>query len=160
MAFVLEVDVYKRQMVIALNMMDEVRANGGTIKIDKLQEELGVPVVPISASKNEGSDELIDTAVRTARNRQYPRRQDFCSGAVHRAIHSIAHLVEDHAERIQTPPRFAATKLVEGDEPIDVYKRQKITSEESRDHGIASPNRVDDLPFWGKTLVDRSAFIH
>lgn len=105
-------------MVIALNMMDEVRANGGTIKIDKLQEELGVPVVPISASKNEGIDELIDTAVRTARNRQYPRRQDFCSGAVHRAIHSIAHLVEDHAERIQTPPRFAATKLVEGDEPM------------------------------------------
>ena len=105
-------------MVIALNMMDEVRANGGTIKIDKLQEELGVPVVPISASKNEGPDELIDTAVRTARNRQYPRRQDFCSGAVHRAIHSIAHLVEDHAERIQTPPRFAATKLVEGDEPM------------------------------------------
>ena len=105
-------------MVIALNMMDEVRANGGTIKIDKLQEELGVPVVPISASKNEGTDELIDTAVRTARNRQYPRRQDFCSGAVHRAIHSIAHLVEDHAERIQTPPRFAATKLVEGDEPM------------------------------------------
>lgn len=105
-------------MVIALNMMDEVRANGGTIKIDKLQEELGVPVVPISASKNEGIDELIDTAVRIARNRQYPRRQDFCSGAVHRAIHSIAHLVEDHAERIQTPPRFAATKLVEGDEPM------------------------------------------
>ena len=105
-------------MVIALNMMDEVRANGGTIKIDKLQEELGVPVVPISASKNEGIDELIDTAVRTARNRQYPRRQDFCSGAVHRAIHSIDHLVEDHAERIQTPPRFAATKLVEGDEPM------------------------------------------
>lgn len=105
-------------MVIALNMMDEVRANGGTIKIDKLQEELGVPVVPISASKNEGIDELIETAVRTAQNRQYPRRQDFCSGAVHRAIHSIAHLVEDHAERIHTPPRFAATKLVEGDEPM------------------------------------------
>lgn len=90
-------------MVIALNMMDEVRANGGTIKIDKLQEELGVPVVPISASKNEGIDELIETAVRTAQNRQYPRRQDFCSGAVHRAIHSIAHLVEDHAERIPYP---------------------------------------------------------
>ncbi len=105
-------------MVIALNMMDEVRANGGTIKIDKLKEELGVPVVPISASKNEGIDELIDTAVRIARDRRYPRRQDFCSGAVHRAIHAVAHLVEDHAERIQTPARFAATKLVEGDEPM------------------------------------------
>lgn len=105
-------------MVIALNMMDEVRANGGTIKIDKLQEELGVPVVPISASKNEGIDELVETAVRTAKAKQRPVRQDFCSGAVHRAIHSVAHLVEDHAERAGVPPRFAATKLVEGDDPM------------------------------------------
>nr|WP_319487610.1 ferrous iron transport protein B [uncultured Caproiciproducens sp.] len=105
-------------MVIALNMMDEVRANGGTIIIEKLQEELGVPVVPISASKNEGIDELIETAVSTAGAKQFPKRQDFCSGAVHRAIHSVAHLVEDHAERIGVPPRFAATKLVEGDEPM------------------------------------------
>lgn len=105
-------------MVIALNMMDEVRANGGTIKIDKLQAELGVPVVPISASKNEGIDELIETAVRTAEAKQAPKRQDFCAGAVHRAIHSIAHLVEDHAERIGVPARFAATKLVEGDKPM------------------------------------------
>jgi ferrous iron transport protein B len=105
-------------MVIALNMMDEVRSNGGTIKISKLREELGVPVVPISASKNEGIDELIETAVRTAKAKQLPKRQDFCSGAVHRAIHSVAHLVEDHAERIGVPPRFAATKLVEGDEPM------------------------------------------
>jgi ferrous iron transport protein B len=105
-------------MVIALNMMDEVRANGGTIRIDKLQEELGVPVVPISASKNEGIDELIETAVNTAAAKQLPKRQDFCSGAVHRAIHSVAHLVEDHAQRIGVPPRFAATKLVEGDMPM------------------------------------------
>lgn len=105
-------------MVIALNMMDEVRANGGTIKIDKLQAELGVPVVPISASKNEGIDELIEKAVHTAEAKQIPKRQDFCSGAVHRAIHSIAHLVEDHADRIGVPARFAATKLVEGDEPM------------------------------------------
>lgn len=105
-------------MVVALNMMDEVRSNGGTIKIKKLQEELGVPVVPISASKNEGIEELIETAVHTAREKQRPKRQDFCTGAVHRAIHSIAHLVEDHAERINVPPRFAATKLVEGDDPM------------------------------------------
>ncbi|HEX3039176.1 MAG TPA: ferrous iron transport protein B [Caproiciproducens sp.] len=105
-------------MVIALNMMDEVRANGGTIRIDKLQEELGVPVIPISASKNEGIDELIETAVNTAAARQLPKRQDFCSGAVHRAIHSVAHLVEDHAQRIGVPARFAATKLVEGDAPM------------------------------------------
>jgi ferrous iron transport protein B len=105
-------------MVIALNMMDEVRANGGTIKIEKLQAELGVPVIPISASKNEGIDELIEKAVFIAGAKQPPKRQDFCSGAVHRAIHAVAHLVEDHAERIGVPPRFAATKLVEGDEPM------------------------------------------
>lgn len=105
-------------IVIALNMMDEVRSNGGTIKISKFQEELGVPVVPISASKNEGIDELIEVAINTAKSKQLPKRQDFCSGAVHRAIHSIAHLVEDHAERVKIPPRFAATKLVEGDKPM------------------------------------------
>jgi ferrous iron transport protein B len=105
-------------MVIALNMMDEVRANGGTIKIADFQEEIGVPVVPISASKNEGIDELIETAVKTAESKLHPKRQDFCSGAVHRAIHSIAHLVEDHAQSVNIPPRFAATKLVEGDAPM------------------------------------------
>ena len=105
-------------MVIALNMMDEVRANGGTIKISELQEELGVPVVPISASKNEGIDELVDVAVETAANRHIPKRLDFCTGAVHRAIHSVAHLIEDHAERIGVPMRFAATKLIEGDKPM------------------------------------------
>lgn len=105
-------------MVIALNMMDEVRANGGTIKIADFQKEIGVPVVPISASKNQGIDELIQTAVKTAETKRRPTRQDFCSGAVHRAIHSIAHLVEDHAQRVHVPPRFAATKLVEGDAPM------------------------------------------
>ena len=105
-------------MVIALNMMDEVRSNGGTIKIAKLREELGVPVIPISASKNEGIDELIDKAVDTAVNGKLPKRLDFCSGPVHRAIHAVAHLVEDHAQRIHVPPRFAATKLVEGDDPM------------------------------------------
>ena len=105
-------------MVVALNMMDEFRANGGTIKIKKLSEELGVPVVPISAVKNEGIDELIHAAAATAAARQLPARLDFCSGAVHRCIHAVAHLVEDHAERIGVPPRFAATKLVEGDAPM------------------------------------------
>jgi ferrous iron transport protein B len=105
-------------MVIALNMMDEVRSNGGTVKIDAFQQQIGVPVVPISASKNEGIDELIDVVIDTARNKRLPKRQDFCTGAVHRTIHSIAHMVEDHAQRIHVPPRFAATKLVEGDEPM------------------------------------------
>lgn len=106
-------------MVIALNMMDEVKANGGTVKVKELQEQLGVPVIPISASKNEGIEDLIDAAVDTARNRRLPKRQDFCSGAVHRTIHSIAHMIEDHAQRIHVPPRFAATKLVEGDKPME-----------------------------------------
>lgn len=115
-------------MVIALNMMDEVRGNGGTIKIKKMQQELGVPVIPISAAKNEGIDELIETAIMTAKQRQLPKRMDFCSGAVHRAIHAIAHLVEDHAERIDVPSRFAATKLVEGDTPM--LKQLKLSDNE------------------------------
>ncbi len=105
-------------MVIALNMMDEVRANGGTIKISQMAEELGVPVVAISASKNEGIDELIGKAVQVAGRRRLPKRQDFCTGPVHRAIHAAAHLIEDHAERLGVPARFAATRLVEGDDPM------------------------------------------
>lgn len=105
-------------MVIALNMMDEMRENGNTIKIKQLSEDLGVPVVPLAAVKNEGVDELIETAIHTAQLKQKPAVTDFCSGAVHRAIHSVAHLVEDHADRINVPPRFAATKLIEGDEPM------------------------------------------
>ncbi|HEX3016970.1 MAG TPA: ferrous iron transport protein B [Caproicibacter sp.] len=105
-------------MVIALNMMDEVRANGGTIKIEEFQKQIGVPVIPISASKNEGIEELIHIALETARYKRIPNRQDFCSGAVHRTIHSVAHMVEDHAQRIHVPARFVATKLVEGDGPM------------------------------------------
>lgn len=115
-------------MVVALNMMDEVRANGGTIKIKALEEELGVPVVPISASKNEGVAELIELAVETAQSRRKPARMDFCSGPVHRCIHAIAHLVEDHALRASIPPRFAAIKLVEGDQPMS--ERLKLTQNE------------------------------
>ncbi len=115
-------------MVIALNMMDEVRSNGGTIKITKMQEELGVPVVPISASKNEGIGELIDIALKTAEAKLLPKRLDFCSGAVHRTIHAVAHLIEDHAERIDVPGRFAATKIVEGDRPL--FEALKLTDSE------------------------------
>lgn len=105
-------------MVIALNMMDEMRSNGNSIDIKELESELGVPVVPISASKNEGIDELINIAIKTAIDKQKPKRLDFCTGACHRCIHAIAHLIEDHAQRIGVPMRFAATKLVEGDEPM------------------------------------------
>jgi len=105
-------------MVLALNMMDEVRGNGGTIKISKLAAELGIPVVPISAAKREGIEELMEQVEHTVGGRVKPKRLDFCSGALHRCIHAITHLVEDHAERLGIPPRFCATKLVEGDGPM------------------------------------------
>lgn len=111
-------------MVLALNMMDEVRENGGTIDINTLEQVLGIPVVPISAAKNEGIDELIAHAVHVAKYRERPGRMDFCEsegrdgGAMHRCIHSIMHLIEDHATQYKIPVRFAATKLVEGDKLV------------------------------------------
>lgn len=105
-------------MVIALNMMDEVRASGNSIDVESLSAQLGVPVVPISASKNEGISELLHTVTKTMEERSNFQRLDFCEGEVHRAIHSIAHIIEDHAQIAQYPVRFAATKLVEGDEPM------------------------------------------
>ena len=112
-----------RPMVIALNMMDEVTANGGTVDVNLLERELGVPVVPISAAKNEGIGELVEHAMHIARYGERPGRIDFCSsaadgpdgGALHRCIHGIANLIEDHAKAAAIPLRFAATKLVEGD---------------------------------------------
>ena len=112
-------------LVLALNMMDEVRANGGTIMVNELEELLGVPVVPISAAKNEGIDELVEHALHVARHRETPGRIDFCDagdgagGAVHRCVHAVSHLIEDHAARTGLPLRFAATKLVEGDTLIE-----------------------------------------
>ena len=110
-------------MVLALNMMDEVRGNGGSILINEMEDILGIPVVPISASKNEGVEELISHAIHVAKYQEKPRRNDFCDesecgGAVHRCLHGIMHLIEDHARAAGIPVRFAATKLVEGDERI------------------------------------------
>lgn len=105
-------------IVIALNMMDEVRHNGNTIDIQKLSQNLGVPVIPISAGKNEGIGELVDAIIKVVEKNEPPKKFDFCEGAVHRALHAIAHLIEDHAESSGYPPRFAATKLIEGDELI------------------------------------------
>ena len=110
-------------MVVALNMMDEVRENGGSIRINELEEALGVPVVPISAAKNEGIEELVNHAIHVASYQERPGRQDFCSSdeqgsAVHRCIHGIMHLIEDHANRCGIPVRFAATKIAEGDRRI------------------------------------------
>ena len=121
-------------MVIALNMMDELTGNGGTVDINAMEAMLGVPVVPISASKNQGVDELVRHAVHIAKYQEKPLRQDFCSvdehgGAVHRALHAVSHLIEDHAERAGLPVRFAASKLIEGDsrinEQLDLDQNEK-----------------------------------
>lgn len=108
-------------MVLALNMMDEVNSNGGTVNIEKMSELLGIPVVPISAAKGDGVSELIDKAVSTAKNKQKPKVWDFCSAEspVHRCIHAVVHLIDDHAERAGLPARFCTSKLIEGDPDIE-----------------------------------------
>ena len=116
----LEMDI---PIVVALNMMDEVSANGGTIDVNEMERQLGTPVVPISAAKNQGIDELVDHAIHIARYQEKPTRNDFCDendngGAVHRCIHAVAHLIQDHAIRTGLPIRFSATKVIEGDELI------------------------------------------
>ena len=107
-------------MVLALNMMDEVHANGGTIDVRELSRCLGIPVVPISAAKGEGVSELLDQAVHTARGKTLPKVYDFCApdSPVHRCIHAVVHMIQDHADKAGIPARFAATKLIEGDEGI------------------------------------------
>ena len=122
----LEMDV---PMVLALNMMDEVRNNGGSINIAKMSEEIGIPVIPISAAKNEGIEDLSKSIFNVAKNRVKPKVKDFCEkGAVHRCIHAVSHQVEDHAQNIGMSPRFAATKIVEGDETI--IKRLALSQNE------------------------------
>ena len=141
-------------MVLALNMMDEVRANGGTIMVNQLEETLGIPVVPISAAKNEGIDELIEHAVHVARYRELPGRIDFCTagsdpadprGAVHRCIHSVGHLIEDHAAAAGLPLRFAATKLVEGDTLIEKALQLNPNETDILGHAIAEMETVTGL---------------
>lgn len=105
-------------MVIALNMMDEVENNGGTIDVKKLSEEIGVPVVPISAAKKQGLDDLTKTMSEVATKRILPAKMDFCSGAVHRSIHSVCHIIEDHAEACSMSPRFVTSSVIQGDEDI------------------------------------------
>ncbi len=117
----MELDV---PMVLALNMMDEVRGNGGSVHINEMEKLLGIPVIPISAAKNEGVDELVKHALHVAAYQERPQRTDFCDkeeggGAVHRCLHGIIHLIEDHAQAAGIPVRFAATKLVEGDPRIE-----------------------------------------
>ena len=128
-------------MVLALNMMDEVRNNGGTILVNEMEAILGLPVVPISASKNEGVNELIDHAIHVAKYQEEPVRQDFCDkdengGAVHRCLHSIMHLIEDHAQKAEIPVRFAASKLIEGDNIVLKALQLSQNEKETLEHLI------------------------
>ena len=148
-------------MVVALNMMDEVTGNGGTIDVNGMESMLGVPVVPISAAKNEGVDELIKHAIHIAKYQERPGRQDFCDendfgGAVHRCIHSIAHLIEDHAETAGIPVRFAASKLIEGDslilEKLNLDKNEIETLEHvviqmEKERGLDRSAAIADMRF-------------
>ena len=129
----IELDV---PMVVALNMMDEMRANGSTVHVNQLEAALGVPVVPISAAKSEGINELAAHVIRVAQAKQKPEIQDFCSGPMHRCIHSIAHMVEDHCQREGAPARFAATKLVEGDQPMLERLRLSQNEKETIEHAV------------------------
>ena len=154
----MELDV---PMVLALNMMDEVKENGGAIHVNEMEEMLGIPVVPISAARNEGIQELIGHALHVARFQERPGRMDFCSaeekdGAVHRCLHAIMHLIEDHAEKANIPVRFAASKLAEGDdlilEKLDLSRNERemlehiiIQMEEER--GLDSSAAIADMRF-------------
>ena len=154
----LEMDI---PMVLALNMMDEVTGNGGSIDVNRMEEMLGVPVVPISAAKNEGVDELVRHAVHIAKYQERPGRQDFCDendfgGAVHRCIHAICHLIEDHTKSAQIPLRFAAAKLIEGDdlimESLHLDQNEKETIEHliiqmEKERGIDRSAAIADMRF-------------
>lgn len=148
-------------MVLALNMMDEVRENGGSIRINQLESMLGIPVIPISAIKNQGVDELIEHAVHVARYQERPGRQDFCDpedhgGSVHRCLHGIMHLIEDHAENAGIPVRFAAAKVAEGDtemekslhlEQNETEMIEHIVSQMEEERGIDRAAAIADMRF-------------
>ncbi len=133
-------------MVLALNMMDEVRAGGGTIDVEGLSKQIGIPVIPISAAKNEGVSELVSKAVETAKNRTLPKVMDFCpDGPVHRCIHSVSHVIEDHARRVGLSSRFAATKLIEGDEQITQLLELDENEKELLEHSIIEMEQESGL---------------
>ena len=151
-------------MVLALNMMDEVRGNGGTININEMEAMLGIPVVPISAAKNEGVDELVDHAIHVAKYQERPGRMDFCGeddhgGAVHRCIHGIIHLIEDHARAAGIPVRFAATKLVEGDPRIEEALKLDQNEKEMIEHIIVQMEQERGLDRAAAIADMRFSFI-
>ena len=134
-------------MVLALNMMDEVRANGGTIDVQELSRCLGIPVVPISAVKGEGVSELLDQAVHTARSKTLPKVYDFCAGdsPVHRCIHAVVHMIQDHADKAGVPARFATTKLIEGDEGMLRQLQLDQNEKELLEHCIVQMEKESGL---------------
>ena len=152
-------------MVVALNMMDEMTGNGGSVDINRMEQMLGVPVVPISAAQNQGVDELVSHAIHVAKYQEGPMRQDFCDstengGAVHRCLHAVAHLIEDHAQREDIPVRFAAAKLVEGDQIIlDSLKLDK-NEKETLEHLILQMERERGLDRSAAMADMRYSFIY
>ena len=160
----------KVPMVVALNMMDELTGNGGTVDVNAMESMLGVPVVPISAAKNQGVDELVRHAVHIAKYQEKPLRQDFCGaedhgGAVHRCLHAVVHLIEDHAERAGLPVRFAASKLVEGDSRIaeqleldqnETEMLEHIVLQMEKERGLDRSAAMADMRFeYIKKVCDR-----
>ena len=151
--------------VVALNMMDEMTGNGGGVDVNRMEELLGVPVVPISASKNAGVDELVEHAIHIAKYQEGPARQDFCDsndngGAVHRAIHAVVHLIEDHAERAGLPVRFAAVKLIEGDARILEQLALDENEQELLEHIIVQMEKERGLDRSAAIADMRFSFIY
>ncbi|MBQ8134883.1 MAG: fused ferrous iron transport protein A/B, partial [Clostridia bacterium] len=151
-------------MVVALNMMDEVTANGGTIDVNEMEEMLGVPVVPVSAAKNYGINELVEHAIHVAHYQEKPVRQDLCSesdngGAVHRCLHGIAHLIEDHAKSAEIPVRFAASKVIEGDSLILSQLMLEQNEKEMVEHIVLQMEKERGLDRSAAIADMRFAFI-
>ena len=152
-------------MVLALNMMDEVSKNGGTIIVNELESVLGIPVVPISAAKNEGIHELVDHVYHVAKYRERPGRRDFCDangpdgGAIHRCLHSIMHLIEDHAHTYKIPTRFAATRLVEGDDQILEKLHLDTNEQETLEHIVKQMENESGMDRMAALALMRFTFI-
>ena len=152
-------------MVLALNMMDEIKNNGGPIRINEMERILGIPVVGISAAKQEGIEELVEHAVHVARYQEAPARQDFCGkddhgGAVHRCLHSVIHLIEDHAVRAGIPARFAATKLIEGDDWVERALGLSNSEQETIESIIRTMEQERGLDRAAAIADMRYTFIH
>ena len=151
-------------MVVALNMMDELRGNGGTVDVNTMEAMLGVPVIPISAAKNEGVDELVRHAIHIARYQERPVEQDYCGmedngGAVHRALHAVEHLIEDHAIRLELPLRFSASKLIEGDHLLAEQLELDQNETELLDHIVLQMEKERGLDRSAAIADMRFAFI-